>query len=122
MSIKIKQIIALLSESKAEDIQTFEMPEYICENVIIATSLNSVHSYSLAEKVRQRAKLEDLETIIDGDAKDGWVVVEIPGINTMVHLMFQEKRDFYNIEEILESHNAKQLKIAKKQTKAKKAE
>lgn len=120
MSIKIKQIIALLSESKAEDIQTFEMPEYICENVIIATSLNAVHSYSLAEKVRQRAKLEDLETIIDGDAKDGWVVVEIPGINTMVHLMFHEKRDFYNIEEILESHNAKQLKIAKKQTKAKK--
>lgn len=107
-------IAKLLSSNKAENIQIFSMPEYICENIIMATSLNAVHSYSLAEKIRQHAKSHDFETIIDGDAKDGWVVVEIPAINTMVHLMFQEKRDFYNIEEILESNNAKQQKSAKK--------
>ena len=121
MKANIKAITSLLSESKAENIQTFTMPEYICENVLIATSLNAVHSYSLAEKVRQYSKIHDCETIIDGDAKDGWVVVEIPAINTMVHLMFQEKRDFYNIEEILESHNAKAVKPDNKPTKAKKA-
>ena len=113
----IKNLISLLEESKAENIQTFQMPEYICENVIIATSLNAVHSYALAEKVRQHAKINDFETIIDGDAKDGWVVVEIPSLYTMIHLMFAEKRDFYNIEEILESHNAKSIKTTNKKPK-----
>jgi ribosomal silencing factor RsfS len=40
--------------------------------------------------------------IVDGDAKDGWVAVELPFANTLIHLMVKEKRDYYNIEEILE--------------------
>lgn len=107
MNINLKNIVKLLSDNKAEAINTFKMPEYICENIVIATSLNAVHSYSLAEKIREYAKNKGYIIIVDGDAKDGWVVVEIPEIQTMVHLMFQEKRDFYNIEEILQSHNSK---------------
>lgn len=120
MSTDLQNIVNLLSESKADKIHTFKMPEYICENIVIATSLNAVHSYSLAEKIREYTKERAYTIIVDGDSKDGWVVVEIPEVQTMVHLMFQEKRDFYNIEEILELHNNKAPSIkSKKEQKAK---
>ena len=98
----VKELEEILSENKAYDIQTFKMKEFISENVIIATSLNSVHSFALSEKIVEYAKNMGKFCIVDGDAKDGWVAVELPFANTLIHLMVKEKRDYYNIEEILE--------------------
>ena len=97
----VKQLEEILSGNKAYDVQTFQMKEFISENVIIATSLNSVHSFALSEKIVEYAKNMGNFCIVDGDAKDGWVAVELPFANTLIHLMVKEKRDYYNIEEIL---------------------
>ncbi len=101
MSIYTKQLEQILSDNKAFDIEIFIMKDYIAENVIIATSLNSIHSFALSEKVIEFAKNLGYHCITDGDAKDGWVAVELPFANTLIHLMVKEKRDYYNLEEIL---------------------
>ena len=104
--MNIKEVINILEENKAEEIQTFTCKGYICENVVIATTLNGVHSYALSGRILNYVKEYNESCIIDGDSKDGWVVVEIPALNTIVHLMVKEKRDYYKLEEIL----AKNLK------------
>ena len=96
------QITEILSQNKAEQIQVFHTKEYICETVIIATSLNSVHAFSLSEKIVLFVKDFGQNCIIDGDSKDGWIAIEIPFISTILHIMIQEKREYYNIEEILQ--------------------
>ncbi len=105
--MKVEEIVHLLSQNKAEDIQVYQCDAYISQNVIIATSLNGVHSYALSERIFQFVKDFNDFCLTDGDAKDGWVAVEVPSLDLMVHLMIQEKRDYYKLEEIFEKQISK---------------
>ncbi|MFT4968030.1 MAG: ribosomal silencing factor RsfS [Candidatus Deianiraeaceae bacterium] len=97
----MQEIINFLTSNKAEDIQTFFCKEYICENVIVATTLNPIHSRSLAENFLIHLKSHNMSCTIDGDSQDGWVAVEVSGKNTIIHLMTQPKRDYFRIEDIV---------------------
>lgn len=99
----IEKILKFLEDNKCENIYTFKNDKYIVDNVIIATVLGGNHAISIAEKMLFDLKQEDVNVITDGNAKDGWIVVEVLQWNVMVHLMTQQKRDFFNIEEFLEN-------------------
>ena len=95
-------IIPFLEDNKCEDICVFECKTYISQHVIVATVLGGIHAVSVAEKLLVSLKNQGEVSVVDGHAKDGWAVIEIPSSNTMVHLMTPQKRAFFNLEEFLQ--------------------
>lgn len=96
-----KSIIKLLKDNKCENIQKFKCQGYISENIIIATVLNGIHSVAVAEKIVTLAKEKGYPILTDGDAKDGWVAVEVEDV--IAHLMTTQKREYFNLEEFLQT-------------------
>lgn len=97
----MQSVKLFLEENKCEEIQVFACKNYICDNAIIATTLGAVHSSAVAQKFITESKHQGFESIVDGTAKDGWVAIEVPSHNIIVHLMTQEKRKYFNLEEFL---------------------
>ena len=94
----IKKIIDTLDDKKALDIENFDLRNkgYIVDDVIIATSLNGKHTLSLIAILKD--ELEG-EQIIRTQEDSDWSVIDMG--NTMIHVMTQEQRKIYNLEEFL---------------------
>jgi len=102
MSGLVEKIVELLDEKKAENIQTFDMrgKDYFVDDVVIATSLNSRHSFSLVENIKPALTGSYLKI----DENEDWVVVDIGDM--LIHIMSPEYRTLYNIEEFLQEREA----------------
>ncbi|MDA0617393.1 MAG: ribosome silencing factor [Proteobacteria bacterium] len=94
-------IIKLLEDNKCENIQSFKCDGYISENIIIATVFNGIHSVAVSEKIISLAKESGEVVLADGNAQDGWIAVEVA--NVIIHLMTQQKREYFNIEDFLKT-------------------
>ncbi|MEA3384744.1 MAG: ribosome silencing factor [Campylobacterota bacterium] len=100
MQQRIERIIETLDFNKAEDIESFDLSDkgYIVNGVVIATALNNKHTIALLGHLVDALKPageEILRTEEDGD----WVVVDLGDI--LIHIMTQEYRDKYSLEEFL---------------------
>ncbi|MCD4757543.1 MAG: ribosome silencing factor [Arcobacteraceae bacterium] len=106
MEERLKRIVELLDARKAEDIEVFDLTDkgYITNQVIIATALNTKHSLALLEHLKVELKPageEFVRTEEDGD----WTIVDLGDI--LIHLMTQEYRDKYTLENFLENFSIK---------------
>lgn len=107
MEDRLKRIEQLLDEKKAENIEIVNLTGkgYIVDGVLIATALNNKHSISLLGHLKDTLKPlgeEFLRVEEDGE----WSVIDMGDI--LVHIMTEEYREKYNIEEFLEdfkNHN-----------------
>ncbi|MEA3352793.1 MAG: ribosome silencing factor [Campylobacterota bacterium] len=100
MEQRIKRIVEVLDFNKAEDIENFDLTNkgYIVNQVVIATSLNAKHSLALLNHLKDALKPEGeefLRTEEDGD----WSIIDLGDI--LIHIMTQEHRDKYSLEEFL---------------------
>ncbi|MBL6969797.1 MAG: ribosome silencing factor [Campylobacterales bacterium] len=102
MEQRIEKIISLLDEKKAENIDTFDLigQNYMVDNVVIATSLNSKHAFSLVNHLKEVLKPLG-EEFFRVDEADDWTIIDLGDI--LVHIMTQSHREKYNMEEFLES-------------------
>ena len=100
MSNTIETTINLLDEKKAENIQVFDMrdKDYIVDDVILATTLNSKHGMSLADYIKKELKKSG-EKILEIEQSDEWTVIDLGDM--LIHLMSPEYRAKYNLEEFL---------------------
>jgi len=98
MSGLIEKIVELLNEKKAENIQTFDMRDrdYFVDDVILATSLNSRHGFSLTEHIRPTIKSAYMKI----EENEDWIVIDLG--DTLIHIMSAEYRALYNLEEFLQ--------------------
>ena len=101
MEQRIKNITTILDDKKAEDIEIFDLTNkgYIVDQVVIATALNNKHSIALLGHLRDGLKPTGEEFIRveeDGD----WTIIDLGDI--LVHIMTQEYRNRYSIEDFLE--------------------
>ncbi len=106
MEERIKRIMTILDAKKAEDIEVFDLTDkgYITNQVIIATALNTKHSLALLENLKDELKPageEFVRTEEDGD----WTIIDLGDI--LIHLMTQEYRDKYTLENFLENFSIK---------------
>jgi ribosome silencing factor RsfS/YbeB/iojap len=106
MEERLKRIVELLDARKAEDIEIFDLTGkgYITNQVIIATALNTKHSLALLGHLKDELKPageEFVRTEEDGD----WTIVDLGDI--LIHLMTQEYRDKYTLENFLENFSIK---------------
>ena len=100
MAQRLATIVNFLSEKKAEDIETIDLKGkgYIVDSVIIATALNNKHSIALLNYLRETLKPLGEEFVrVEEDGE--WSIIDMGDMLT--HIMTQEHRDRYNIEEFL---------------------
>jgi ribosome-associated protein len=103
---RLKRIEELLDEKKAENIEVVDLTNkgYIVDGVIIATALNNKHSISLLGHLKDTLKPLGEEFLrIEEDGE--WSVIDMGDI--LIHIMVEDYREKYNIEEFLEDFKNK---------------
>jgi ribosome-associated protein len=98
---RIKNIIKILDEKKAELIESIDLTgkQYMVDQVVIATTLNSKHSYSLVNYLKEILKPSG-EEFFRIDENDDWTIIDLGDI--LIHLMSESYREKYKIEEFLD--------------------
>ncbi len=101
MQERIDRIVKILEDKKCEDVEVVDMEgrDYIAKCVIIATTLNSRHGAALRDELALNLKPAG-ETFLGVEDSDEWTVIDLGDI--LIHLMSQNYRAKYNIEEFLE--------------------
>lgn len=100
METRIKTIVDLLSDKKAENIETVDLKGkgYIVDAVIIATALNNRHSIALLNYLRETLKPLGEEFVrVEEDGE--WSIIDMGDM--FIHIMTEAHRDTYNIEQFL---------------------
>lgn len=97
---RIENIVKVLDEKKAEEIEVFNLDEadYIADRVVIANSLNLKHTQALFTHLKEELKPLG-ETFMHADASDEWVVADLGDI--LIHIMIPEYRQRYSLETFL---------------------
>ena len=95
-------IINLLNDKKVDNISIFDLSQNnqkLMDYCIIGSGTSSRHTQSVAEYLMKLFKSKGIIPNIEGNAKDGWVMVEANGIE--VHLFKPDIRNYYDIESLL---------------------
>lgn len=106
MKTRIDNIIEILSDKKAENIEIIDMrdSDYFTNFVILADTLAQKHAMSLIDDLKTKLKPKG-ENFLAIDSSDEWSVIDLGDI--LIHLLSKEYRQKYNIEELLGELNKK---------------
>jgi ribosome-associated protein len=106
MEQRIKDITQILDEKKATHLESFDLrdKDYIVDYVVIATTLNAKHSASLLDFLKEALKPKG-EEFLRVEEDDNWSVIDLGDI--FIHLMSQEYRDKYSLEDFLDKLDKK---------------
>ena len=109
MEKRIENIISILDNQKAENIQIFDMQgkDYFVEQVIIASTMGERHGLALLDDLKKGLKKD--ETFLNVDDDNEWIVIDLGDI--LIHLMSPQYRSKYNIEEFLSQREEEMKKI-----------
>jgi ribosome-associated protein len=105
MEKRIQNIVKILDDKKAENIETFDLTDkgYIVNQVVIATALNNRHSLSLLNNLKEELKPlgeEFLRVEEDGE----WSIVDLGDV--IIHIMTEAHREKYTLDKFLEGFKA----------------
>ena len=100
MSNRLEKIEQVLSEKKAENIEVIDLTskDYIVDYVVIATTLNPKHAFALLNYLKTDLKPLG-EEFLRVDDDDEWTIIDLGDI--FIHLMSEQHREKYTIEEFL---------------------
>ena len=94
----LKDIVACAEEKKAEDILALDVSKIttISKYFVICSASNPIQVKSITDNIRDNVK-EDAWRI-EGYENLNWVIIDY--IDVVVHIFFDEIRQYYNIERI----------------------
>lgn len=100
MNERIETIKRVLSDKKAENIEVIDLrdKEYIVDYVVIATTLNPKHAFALLNYLKTDLKPLG-EEFLRVDDDENWTIADLGDI--FIHLMSEQHREKYTIEEFL---------------------
>lgn len=100
MNTRLEKIKNILDDKKAENIEVLDLTskEYIVDYVVIATTLNSKHGFSLLNYLKTELKPSG-EEFLRIDEDDNWTICDLGDM--FIHLMSEEYRNKYSLEEFL---------------------
>jgi ribosome silencing factor RsfS/YbeB/iojap len=106
MKERIVKIVNILDDKKALDIESFDTKEsdYFTDAVVIATTMGEKHGYALLNELKSKLKPE--EEFLAIEESDDWTVVDLGDI--LIHLMSEEYRAKYKLEEFLEKYGKRE--------------
>ena len=98
---RLENIKKILENKKATnvDIIDLENKNYVVNSVIIATTLNSKHGDALLNYLKEELKPKN-EEFLRVEQNDNWIIIDLGDI--FIHLMSEDYRNTYKIEEFLE--------------------
>ena len=107
MSNRIEKIEQVLNEKKAENIEVIDLTskDYIVDYVVIATTLNPKHAFALLNYLKTDLKPLG-EEFLRVDDNDEWTIIDLGDI--FIHLISEEGRKKYSIEEFLSELESKE--------------
>ena len=105
MNKRIEKIVKILDEKKAVDIETFDLKDkdYFVDGVVIATTMGQKHGFALLNELKN--KLKPAETFLFVEESDDWTVIDLGDI--LIHIMSEEYRAKYQLEEFLSKFDKK---------------
>lgn len=100
MTKRIKAICQILDSKKAEQIEVFDMKDedYFVDSVIIATTMGEKHALALIDELKTALKPLN-EEFLNIQSSEEWSVIDLGDI--LIHLLSEEYRARYKIEELL---------------------
>jgi len=99
---RIAKIKELLDEKKALDIVDFDLKDndYFVDFVIVATTMADKHGEALLDHLKKNLKPLG-ENFLGIDKSDDWILIDLGDI--LIHLMSEEYRAKYQMDEFLKS-------------------
>ncbi|EIK43784.1 iojap domain protein [Cellvibrio sp. BR] len=110
MSDLNQAIINALENLKGKEIVTLDVHELtdVTDTLIIASGTSSRHTRSLAENLVEETKKAGFRALgVEGLDAGDWVLVDYG--DTIVHVMQQEARDYYELEKLWSMKPANRL-------------
>ncbi len=106
MNIKklVEITLAALEDVKAIDVVVFEVSKLtsISDYMIIASGKSKRQVAALADKVVEAAKKNGVKPLgVEGKTEGEWVLVDLGDI--IVHIMYPETREYYQLEKLWSS-------------------
>lgn len=96
-----KLIVKKLDEKKANRIEVIEIGELtiLSDYFVIASATNTTHVKSLIDEVEvELKKINKYPQRIEGYETANWVILDY--IDVVVHIFYEETRDFYKLENL----------------------
>jgi len=97
----IELAVKALEDMKGVDLNVIDIvgKSSIADAMIVVTGTSQRHVRSLAESVRLSAKDANHPPLgVEGGDSSDWVLVDLGDV--IVHVMTEEKRDFYSLEKL----------------------
>lgn len=97
----IEMSVKALEDMKGVDLTVIDIvgKSSIADAMIVVTGTSQRHVRSLAESVRLTAKEADHPPLgVEGADSSDWVLVDLGDV--IVHVMTEEKREFYSLEKL----------------------
>lgn len=106
MNERLDLIKKVLSDKKAENIEVIDLTdkEYIVDYVVIATTLNPKHAFALLNYLKTDLKPLG-EEFLRVDDDDNWTIIDLGDV--FIHLMSEQYREKYSLEEFLSELDSK---------------
>lgn len=104
---RLERIKALLEDKKGENVEIIDLrgSDYFVDYVIIVTSLNDRHGFSLLNYLKDEFKSS--EEFLNVDESEEWIAIDLGDL--LIHIMVERIRDKYNIEQLLDSITRNQI-------------
>jgi ribosome-associated protein len=93
--------LAALDDGKGNDIRVIDVREKtnITDYMVIASGTSDRHVVSLADRVVERAKQNQLMPLgVEGQNTGEWVLVDLG--DAIIHVMKPQTREFYQLEKL----------------------
>ena len=99
--LSLEQVVQILDDGKGENISTLNVTKLssMLDHMVVVTATSTPHINALCNRVVEHAKpIHKAKPSLEGQPESGWVLIDLG--STIVHVMLQENRDFYQIEEL----------------------
>ncbi|MCX8094440.1 MAG: ribosome silencing factor [Candidatus Goldbacteria bacterium] len=117
-SDKLKRLIKLLEEKKAQDIVILDTRKQsdIWNNFIICSAMSSIHIKALKNYILTEMKKYDyLPVHSEGEFDSNWVVIDYDDV--LLHIFDEKTRKYYSLEKLWGESETKVIKKQKKVAK-----
>ena len=97
----LPNIVQLLDANHAEDLRVLDISEVssVADVFVIATGTSTPHLRALGDELQAKLRDQGIKSLRRaGDAGSGWVVLDYGDV--IVHIMTQELREFYTLEQL----------------------
>ena len=93
-------ITSTLDKGKAEDLVVIDLAgrTSIANQMVVASGTSNRHVAALAEQVFMALKTEGFKSIIEGEEKADWVLID--AYDVIVHIFKPEVREYYALEKM----------------------